>query len=46
VIDPVFSFYMTKNENQGSKITFGGYDVSKYAKSGSSEKDVAWLDID
>jgi len=46
VIDPVFSFYLTKKENAGSKITFGGYDLAKYSKTGLGEKDVAWIDID
>jgi hypothetical protein len=26
-INPVFSFYFTKDEQTGSKITFGGYDL-------------------
>jgi len=25
-----------------AKITFGGYDLSKYAKTGSTEKDIIW----
>ena len=45
-MNPIFSFYLTKNANPGSKITFGGYDVSKYAKNGLAEKDIMWIDID
>jgi hypothetical protein len=41
-MEPIFSFYLTKNEKKGSKITFGGYNL-KYAKKGSKIK---WINID
>lgn len=42
-MDPIFSFYLTKNGASGSKITFGGYNAEKYGKAG---KDIKWLAID
>lgn len=41
VIDPIFSFYMTKNGAPGSILTFGGYDEKKY-----SLGEIKWIDID
>ena len=46
VIDTVFSFFLTKNEKPGSILTFGGYNVEKFAKEGLKESDVKWFDID
>jgi len=46
VIDPVFSFYLTKNEKPGSTLTFGGYNIDKFAKDGLKESDVKWFDSD
>jgi len=42
-MDPIFSFYLSKNGKSGSKVTFGGYNAEKYAKAG---KDIRWLDTD
>jgi len=42
-MDPIFSFYLSKNGKDGSKITFGGYNTEKYAKAG---KEVRWLETD
>ena len=46
VVSPVFSFYLTKNGNQGSKITFDGYNLEKFGKKGATEADVTWISID
>jgi hypothetical protein len=35
VIDPVFSFYLTKNGAAGSKMTFGGYDAQRFGQDGA-----------
>jgi hypothetical protein len=43
VVDPVFSFYLTKNGAPGSKITFGGYDAERFGQAGAQVK---WVDID
>lgn len=42
-MDPIFSFYLTKNGASGSKVTFGGYNAEKYGKPG---KDIRWLATD
>lgn len=42
-MDPIFSFYLSKNGKDGSKITFGGYNTEKFAKEG---KEVRWLETD
>jgi hypothetical protein len=41
-IAPVFSIYLSNSESKPGKITFGGYDVPAYAKSGLSENDIFW----
>lgn len=39
----MFSFYLTSKPNQpGSFVTFGGYDLSKYAKPGAKADDIFW----
>lgn len=45
-IKPIFSIYFAKKGQPGSKITFGGYNVEKFAQQGLKEQDVAWLDTD
>jgi hypothetical protein len=40
---PVFSFYLP--ENQNGKLMLGGYDLSKFAAAGSSEKDIVWSQV-
>jgi len=32
--EKMFSIYLSNNQNVPGKITFGGYDVAKYAKKG------------
>lgn len=44
-IKPMFSLYLTNNEDKKGKLTIGGYDVSKYGKSGSTENDIFWADM-
>ena len=41
-MDPMFSIYLSNTEEKPGKITFGGYDVPSYAKSGLTEKDIFW----
>ena len=42
-LDSMFSFYLTSKPNQpGSFVTFGGYDLSKYAKPGAKKDDIFW----
>ena len=42
ILSPIFSFYLTNNEDKSGKLTFGGYDLKKYAKPGKTEKDIFW----
>jgi len=37
-------FLSNKPEDPG-KITFGGYDLAKYAKAGSTDQDIFWSDL-
>jgi hypothetical protein len=40
-MDPIFSFYLTKNGKEGSFLTMGGYDVNRFGKG-----ELNWLNID
>jgi len=40
----LFSIYLSNDTKKKGKITFGGYDVAKYAKKGLGEKDVFGAD--
>jgi len=42
--DKMFSIYLSNDDKYPGKITFGGYDVSKFGKKGKTEKDITWLD--
>lgn len=39
-----FSIYLSNDFKSKGKITFGGYNLEKYAKKGSTEKDIFWAD--
>jgi hypothetical protein len=45
LLPAIFSFFLTKS-GAGSKVTFGGYDLKKYAKAGIEKKDIRWMEID
>ena len=34
--------YLSPNPTEDGSITFGGYDIEKYAKKGSTEADIFW----
>ena len=38
----VFSFYFSKGSGSTGNLKFGGYNLEKYAKAGSSENDIIW----
>jgi len=40
----MFSIYLSNDPKVKGKVTFGGYDLPKFAKKGSQESDVAWFD--
>ena len=40
----MFSIYLANDDKIPGKIAFGGYDVSKYAQKGLTDKDITWAD--
>jgi hypothetical protein len=40
----IFSIYLSNKENVKGQMTFGGYDLPKFAKAGLGEKDVKWVE--
>jgi hypothetical protein len=42
---PIFSIFLTNKDGTAGKITFGGYDVEKFAAPGKTEKDVFWASM-
>ena len=45
LIEPMFSFYLTSNQEIPGKVILGGYDLNRYAEFGSAEKDIFWCDL-
>jgi hypothetical protein len=41
-LSPLFSIFLAKNSDEDGMITFGGYDIAKYAKPGLTDKDIFW----
>jgi hypothetical protein len=41
-LKPLVSFYLSKTPQEDGMVTFGGYDVKKFAKPGLTDKDVFW----
>jgi len=39
--EPMFSFYLSNDEQSKGRMIFGGYDL-KWAKAGSTPKDIFW----
>lgn len=44
-IQPVFSIFLSNQDGQPGKITFGGYDLAQYAKSGAKDSDIFWANM-
>ena len=44
-MEPIFSIFLTNKDGVPGKITFGGYDVEKFAAPGKTEKDVFWASM-
>jgi hypothetical protein len=44
-IKPMFSIFLSNKEAEAGKITFGGYDLAKYAKAGAKDNDIFWSDL-
>jgi hypothetical protein len=41
--DPQFSIYLSNDEESPGSMSFGGYDLSKFAKKGSSDSNIDWV---
>jgi hypothetical protein len=41
----MFSVYLSSTPNENGSITFGGYDLAHYAKSGLSDRDIFWAEM-
>lgn len=39
----MFSIYLSNKENVPGDVSFGGFDLDKFAKKGSKESDIAWI---
>ena len=44
-IQPIFAMFIPKHWHYDGKITFGGYDLKKYAIKGSTEEDIIWWNL-
>ena len=44
-ISPLFSIYLSNDPSKKGRVTFGGYNVAQYGKSGSTDKDIFWADL-
>jgi saccharopepsin len=44
-VAPIFSIFLTNKDQTNGAITFGGYDLPKYAQSGKTEGDVFWAEM-
>lgn len=38
----MFSFYLSKGAGSEGNLKFGGYSLDKYAKAGTTDKDIVW----
>jgi len=41
-LQALFSVFLSKTPEEDGSITFGGYDLAQYAKSGATENDIFW----
>ena len=41
----MFSFYLSKGSGSEGFLKIGGYDLEKYAKSGSKPEDIVWTSL-
>lgn len=44
-IAPVFSIFLSNKDSAPGAISFGGYDLEKYAKAGKGESDIFWAQM-
>lgn len=41
----IFSFYLSKGAGSVGNLKFGSYDLEKYAKTGTKENDIKWINV-
>ena len=44
-IKPMFSFFLSNNEQKNGKLLFGGYNLAKYGAPGASDSSIYWADM-
>lgn len=44
-LQAMFSVFLSKTPEEDGSITFGGYDLAQYAKSGATENDIFWAKV-
>jgi hypothetical protein len=44
-IKPMFSFFLSNNEQKNGKLLFGGYNLAKYGAPGASDESIYWADM-
>ena len=44
-IKPIFGLFLSNDPSKKGRITFGGDEVEKYSKAGSTDKDLFWADM-
>ena len=45
-LTPLFSFYLSRTPSEEGMVTFGGYDVERFAKPGLTDKNIFWANIE
>ena len=41
----VFSFFLSRGDGSVGSIVLGGYDLDAYAKPGTTENDISWVNL-
>ena len=44
-VKPIFSFFLSNSEQKNGKLMFGGYNLSKYARPGSTDESIFWANM-
>ena len=41
----MFSFYLSKGDGSTGNLKFGGWDLNRFAKGGSTDQDIIWTNL-
>lgn len=44
-LEPIISFYFSNTNKENGKIQIGGYNLKKYGKEDSTDKDIKWSNL-